>query len=224
MDIKERLFELKDDKYMEFHARLIPEIPKEKIIGVRVPVLRKLAKEMIKDGTYEEFISNCPHEYYDENMLHGLILSEMKEFEVVLEEVERFLPYVDNWAVCDSLRPKVFGKHKEELLECIREWIADEKVYTVRFGIEMLMVHYMDMEFKEEYLRMVAAVRSEEYYVKMMIAWYFATALAKKWDETIPYIENGILDEWTHNKAIQKATESYRVAEQGKKYLRDFRR
>lgn len=224
MDIQEKLFELQDKKYAEFQAKLTPTVPKEKFIGVRVPEVRKLAKAIFKEGNYDEFISELPHEYYDENMLHGLIVSEIKDYEACIREVDRFLPFVDNWAVCDIMSPKIFKKRKEEVIDKIREWSASDDTYTCRFGIEMLMSHFLDDDFREEYLEIPAKIRSEEYYVNMMIAWFFATALAKQWDAAVPYIENDKLDVWTHNKTIQKARESYRITDEQKEYLKSLKK
>ena len=223
MEITKRLFELQDEKYADFQAKLTPGIPRESFIGVRVPQVRTLAKSYYKDLESADFLQELPHQYYDENMLHGLVLSEMKDFEACVKAVDAFLPYVDNWAVCDIMSPKVFRKHKEELLPVIKRWVASDQVYTCRFGIEMLMSHYLDQDYKPEYLEIVAAVRSEEYYVNMMIAWFFATALAKQWDTVIPYIEEKRLEPWVHNKTIQKARESYRITPEQKEYLKGLK-
>lgn len=223
MEITKRLFELQDEKYADFQAKLTPGIPRESFIGVRVPQVRTLAKSYYKDLESADFLQELPHQYYDENMLHGLVLSEMKDFEACVKAVDAFLPYVDNWAVCDIMSPKVFRKHKEELLPVIKRWVASDQVYTCRFGIEMLMSHYLDQDYKPEYLEIVAAVRSEEYYVNMMIAWFFATALAKQWDTVIPYIEENRLEPWVHNKTIQKARESYRITPEQKEYLKGLK-
>ena len=223
MEITKRLFELQDEKYADFQAKLTPGIPRESFIGVRVPQARTLAKSYYKDLESADFLQELPHQYYDENMLHGLVLSEMKDFEACVKAVDAFLPYVDNWAVCDIMSPKVFRKHKEELLPVIKRWVASDQVYTCRFGIEMLMSHYLDQDYKPEYLEIVAAVRSEEYYVNMMIAWFFATALAKQWDTVIPYIEENRLEPWVHNKTIQKARESYRITPEQKEYLKGLK-
>ena len=203
---------------------MTPGIPRDAFIGVRVPEVRKLAKSYSKDPECQEFLKELPHQYYDENMLHGLILSEMKDYDDCIRAVDLFLPYVDNWAVCDIMSPKVFKKHKEQLLEKIREWAASDLVYTCRFGLEMLMSHFLDEDYAPEYLEIPAGVRSEEYYVNMMIAWFCATALAKQWDTTIPYIEGNRLDTWVHNKTIQKARESYRITEEQKEYLKGLKR
>ena len=223
MEITKRLFELQDEKYADFQAKLTPGIPRESFIGVRVPEVRKLAKSYYKDSESAAFLQELPHQYYDENMLHGLVLSEMKDFEACVKAVDAFLPYVDNWAVCDIMSPKVFKKHKEELLPVIKRWVASDQVYTCRFGMEMLMSHYLDQDYKPEYLEIVADVHSEEYYVNMMIAWFFATALAKQWDTVIPYIEENRLEPWVHNKTIQKARESYRITPEQKEYLKGLK-
>lgn len=224
MEVTKKLFELQDKKYAEFHGRLIPNITKETIIGVRVPEIRKLAKQYIKDEEFKVFIKNLPHKYYDENMLHGVLISELKDYDTCIAAVEEFLPYVDNWAVCDIMSPKIFKKNKKELIEKIKEWISSDHVYTCRFGIGMLMTHFLDEDFMEEYLELTAAVHSNEYYVNMMIAWFFATALAKQWDKTILYIENNRLEQWVHNKTIQKARESYRITKEQKNYLKELKR
>lgn len=224
MTILDRLYELQDREYALFQSKLTPGVPEDSFIGVRVPMVRALAKEIYKEGEYASFLKELPHRYYDENMLHGLILSEYKDYDACVAEVEAFLPYVDNWAVCDIMSPKVFKKHKEKLITKIREWSASEHSYTCRFGMEMLMSHYLDADFKPEYLEIPAAVQSEEYYVNMMIAWFFATALAKQWEATIPYLEQNRLAEWTHNKSIQKACESYRITDEQKQYLRTLKR
>ena len=220
MTIQKKLFELQDKDYALFHSKLIPTVPPEKIIGVRTPEIRKLAKTIYKENSYATFLKELPHEFYDENMLHGLLISEIKSYDNCISELEKFLPYVDNWAVCDTMSPKVFRNNRELLLSKIREWTASEHTYTCRFGIEMLMSHFLDENFKAEYNEIPAAVRSEEYYVNMMVAWYFATALAKQWEDTLPYLLNRRLDQWTHNKTIQKAIESYRITPEQKDYLR----
>lgn len=223
INIQEKLFEFRDAKYAEFQAKLTPTIPTEFFIGVRVPKVRALAKEYFKLPEHKQFINTLPHQYYDENMLHGLLISEMKDFDECIVETDKFLPYVDNWAVCDIMSPKIFKKHKSEILEKIKVWSASEKIYTCRFGIEMLMSHFLDNDFKPEYLKIPAKIRSEEYYVNMMIAWFFATALAKQWESTICYIEKQILSPWVHNKTIQKACESYRITDEQKLYLRSLK-
>lgn len=219
-DLLQRLFALQDIQYQAFQVKLIPNIDRQTIIGVRTPQLRALAKEM---GEGEDFRRNLPHRYFEENQIHSFILEREKCFEKAVAEVDAFLPYIDNWATCDQLSPKVFKRHREELLAHIRRWIASDHTYTVRFGIEMLMCHYLDDAFAPEYPEFVASVRSEEYYVRMMQAWYFATALAKQYDSVVQYIENYRLEMWTHNKAIQKAVESYRITPEQKAYLKGFR-
>ena len=209
--------------YGDFQAKLTPGIPRELFIGVRVPEVRKLAKRLAKEPETVNFLSELPHKYYDENMLHGLLISEMKDYDKAITETDYFLPFVDNWAVCDIMSPKIFKKHKSDLIAKIREWVKSSETYTVRFGIEMLMCHFLDDDFLLEYLEIPAAIRSDEYYVNMMIAWFFATALAKQWNSTIPYIEKNRLDRWTHNKTIQKAIESYRITDKQKVYLRTLK-
>ena len=223
MEILEELFELKDAEYAKFHSNLIPGVPFESIIGVRVPILRKLGKKYIKNPEYKEFLKELPHKYYDENVLHGIVISEIKDYEECINALEAFLPYIDNWAVCDIISPKVFKKNKEKLLDKINTWISSKHIYTCRFGLRMIMSLYLDDDFKREYLDMAAAIKSEEYYVNMMIAWLFATALAKQWDETVKYIEEKRLDKWVHNKTIQKARESYRITGEQKEYLKGLK-
>lgn len=223
MDYQKQLFDLQDRKYAEFQAKLTPGIAPELFIGVRVPAVRSLAKELIKDPAHDEFLSSLPHKYYDENMLHGVMISLIKDYDLCIKRTDAFLPYVDNWAVCDIMSPKVFAKHKAELIGEIRRWAASDHTYTCRFGLEMLMSHYLDADFKPEYLDIVLAARSSEYYVKMMVAWFVATALAKQWSATIGIIEGRVLAPWTHNKAIQKALESYRITPEQKDYLRSLR-
>lgn len=221
--IRERLFEMQDLKYRDFQCRLMPTVEKEKVIGIRTPMLRAYAKELFKEPEAAEFLKSLPHKYYEENNLHGFLIEKIKDYEECVAAVDAFLPYVDNWATCDMMRPKVFKKHLPQLLEKIQEWIASDQTYTIRFGIEMLMTFYLDDAFDEEYLQMVAAVRSQEYYVNMMIAWYFATALAKQYKAALPYLEQRHLDVWTHNKTIQKAVESYRITDEQKAYLKTLK-
>lgn len=221
--IQQKLFEFKDETYAAFQAKLIPTVDPESVIGVRVPVLRKFARQCIREAGYEEFLRELPHTYYDENMLHGLILSEIKDYERCVSLVDAFLPYVDNWAVCDIMSPKIFKKNKDKLLDKIDEWSRSKHTYTCRFGLEMLMTHFLDEDFQPEYLELAAKIRSEEYYVNMMIAWFLATALAKQWDAAIPYIQERRLDPWVHNKTIQKAVESYRITDEQKNYLRTLK-
>ena len=221
--IRAQLFALQDKEYRVFYSRLMPTLPPETVIGVRVPLLRKLAKQLTDTPEAEVFLQELPHFYYEENALHAFLLEPVRDFGTALAATERFLPYVDNWAVCDSFSPKVFAQHKPELLPAIRRWLGSDQVYTVRYGIGMLMRYYLDDAFRPEYLAWVAAVHSEEYYVNMMIAWYLATALAKQWDATIPYLEERKLSPWVHRKTIQKAVESYRITDEQKVYLKTLR-
>ena len=222
-EIRKELFALQDQKYAEMQRKIIPNIDPDSVIGVRTPELRALAKRYSKREDVSEFLKDLPHRYFDENQLQAFIISEIKDYGQCMEELERFLPYVDNWATCDQMSPKVFKKHKPELLKKIKSWIRSKESYTIRFGIEMLMTHFLEEEFDPAYPKLVAGIKSEEYYVKMMIAWYFATALAKKYELILPYIEGHSLDDWTHNKAIQKAVESYRITEEQKAYLKTLK-
>ena len=224
MEIQKELFSRQDKEYMKFLSKLTPNVSEDTIIGVRIPEIRKLAKKLVKNNEYEDFLKELPHKYYDENLLHGAIISENKDFENCIELLNSFLLFVDNWAVCDTISPKIFKKHKKELIEKIKEWSQSDKTYTCRFGVEMLMTHFLDEDFKKEYLEMVANIHSEEYYVKMVIAWFFATALAKQWDYAVIYLENNKLDVWVHNKTIQKARESLRILEDKKGYLKGLKR
>ncbi len=221
--IRKSLFEMQDLKYRDFHSRLMPTVNKEKIIGVRTPQLRKFAKELAKTESATEFMKILPHEYYEENNLHAFLIEEIKDYDLCIEQINRFLPFVDNWATCDMMRPKIFKKHLPQLREQIKIWMKSGETYMVRFGIEMLMVFFLDENFKTEYSDEVAAVRSDEYYIKMMTAWYFATALAKHYYEILPYIEQNRLDADTHNKTIQKAVESYRINDEQKAYLKTLK-
>lgn len=223
-EIREELFRMQDKKYRDFQKKLIPTVDPESVIGVRTPALRKYAKQLIKTSEISEFLKELPHQYFDEDQLHAFIVSEIKDYENCIEEVNRFLPFVNNWATCDQMSPKVFKKHREELCEEIKIWIHSEKTYTIRFGIGMLMEHFLDEDYDPVFPAMVAEVRSEEYYVNMMIAWYFATALAKQYDTIIPYIREMRLDVWTHNKTIQKAVESNRITPDRKGYLKGMKR
>ena len=212
-----------DLKYRDMQVKIIPNIDPGSIIGVRTPELRTMAKEMQRSADHVDFLKDVPHKYFEENQLHSFIISGMKDADECMEELERFLPYVDNWATCDQMSPKVFKKHKEMLLEPIKKWLSSDKTYTVRFGVGMLMEHFLDDDFDPKYPEMVADIRSEEYYVRMMQAWYFATALAKQYERVLPFIEEKKLDAWTHNKAIQKSVESYRISDEQKQYLRTLR-
>lgn len=221
--ITSMLWERADGGYRDFQSKLIPSLPKESIIGVRTPALRALAKELKGSELAASFLQELPHAYYDENQLHAILLSSSKDYEECRELLERFLPYVDNWATCDILSPKVLRKQPEATLEAIQRWLGSTHSYTVRFGMEMLMSYYLDALFEPRFLAWVAADRSEEYYVRMMVAWFFATALAKQYEATLPFLEQGLLPEWTHKKTIQKACESYRITAEQKLYLRSLR-
>ena len=223
-EIQERLFALADPGYKQFHSRLMPTVSPEAVIGVRTPLLRALAGEWAGKPLAEGFLRALPHRYYEENNLHALLIMREKDYGHALALVEDFLPYIDNWATCDTLRPRVFARHREELMEAIERWLASEHPYTVRFGLGMLMTHYLDDAFSPAYPARAAAVKSEEYYVKMMVAWYFATALAKQYPAVLPLIEEGRLEPWTHNKAIQKAVESRRLTAAQKETLKALRR
>ena len=217
------LASMRDETYAAFQRKLLPTVPPDAVIGVRTPQLKALAKQMLTNSAAEGFLSELPHAYFDENQLHAFILSEMKDFDVCITAVEAFLPYIDNWATCDQLSPKAFKKSPERLLPFIDVWLASDKTYTVRFGIGMLMQHFLDERFSPEYPEKVAAVSSDEYYINMMIAWYFATALAKQYESVLPFIEKRVLPAWTHNKAIQKARESLRITPEQKEYLNSLK-
>lgn len=222
-EIQKHLFELQDMAYRDFHSRLMPDIDKETVIGIRVPMLRKYAKSIVETELAEKFIKELPHCYYEENNLHMMLITGIKDYDRCISEIERFLPYIDNWATCDFPAPKCFENHKEDLLPVIKRWIASSETYTIRYGIGMLMRLYLDADFDPEYVRIVAEVKSDEYYVNMMIAWYMATALAKQWDVVIPYIEEHRMPDWVHRKTIQKAVESYRITDEQKRYLKGYR-
>ncbi len=221
--ITDRLFELQDAGYRDFQSRLIPDIPKEKIIGVRTPILRKLAKELAGTKEAEDFINSLPHRFYDENNLHTFLVCGMKDYDACMAEVERFLPYIDNWATCDGFLPKVFEKHRNKVYVKIKQWLESSETYTVRFAIVTLM-GYLKNDFDEQMLSLVADIRSEEYYVNMAIAWYFSMALAKQYDAALPYLLEERLDRWTHNKSIRKAIESRQIDDKTKDYLRTLKR
>jgi len=224
MKITNELLKLKDEKNAMFELKLTPGLDINNIIGIKIPELRKIAKSYIKDEEVDIFLSSLPHKYLDENILHGLLINEIKDYDRCICEIEKFLPYIDNWMVCDTISPKVLKKNSKDVIKRIKKWSKAKHTYTVRFAIKILMNNYLDDEFKSEYLIIPSKIHSEEYYVKMMISWYYATALSKRWDETIPYIENNVLDKWIHNKTIQKAKESYRITEDEKKYLTSLKR
>ncbi len=222
--ITDYLFEQQDAEYRDFQSKLIPTVDKSYFIGVRTPILRKYAKDVAKSEYCGQFLAELPHKYFDEMQLHAFVISLTKDFDTAVSQVQEFLPYVNNWATCDQMSPKVFKKHKTELLPHIDGWLKSDEEYTVRFGIGMLMEHYLSDDFDEKYMKKVAAIRSDKYYINMMTAWYFATALAKQYDTAVKYIEAGALDKWTHNKAIQKARESYRVPDEHKEYLKSLKK
>lgn len=222
-EIRERLYELQDMKYRDFQKNLIPGEAADTIIGVRTPTLRKLAKEIAGREDVEVFLQDLPHRYFEENQLHAFVIGGEKDYEKCLARLEIFLPFVNNWATCDQMSPKVFKQDSQRLLPEINRWIASDHTYTKRFGIGMLMHHFLEESFQIEYVEQVASIHSGEYYVNMMIAWYFATALAKQYEAVLPYIEKRRLDTWTHNKAIQKAIESYRITPEQKSYLRTLK-
>ena len=222
-DVQKRLFEMQDTGYRNFHARLIPTVKKEKIIGIRTPMLRKFAKEFGKTEESEMFLKALPHQYYEENNLHVLLIEQIRDYDKCLEELERFLPHIDNWATCDLLALHMIKKHRDIFIREVYRWMESDKPYIIRFGISMLMRHYLDVGFKPEYPEKVAAICSEEYYVNMMRAWYFATALAKQYEKILPFLEEQRMDIWTHNKTIQKSIESYRITQEQKDHLRILR-
>lgn len=222
-DVQKKLFELQDPGYRDFHAKLLPTVDKERLIGVRTPVLRTFVKKFGKTEEAIVFLKALPHQYYEENNLHGLLLEQIRDYDRCMEEIERFLPFIDNWATCDMLALRVVKKHLDIFINEIYRWIGSDRTYTIRFGISMLMKYYLEDEFRMEYPKKVAQIHSEEYYVNMMRAWYFATALAKQYDRILPFLEERRLDTWTHNKTIQKAIESYRITPEQKEYLRTLK-
>lgn len=222
-EIQEKLFKLQDKEYKKFQCKLMPTVDPETVIGVRTPELRKLAKQLAKDENTGNFLEKLPHQYYEENNLHGFLIEMIKDYETCVKEIDRFLPYVDNWATCDLMSPKVFQKHPEGLIVKVKEWLDSKETYTVRFALGTLLAFYLDDAFQPEYLEWAASIRSREYYINMMIAWYFATALFKQYEAAVPYLEQKRLDVWTHNKTIQKAVESRRITEEQKKYLRSLK-
>ncbi len=222
-EIREQLFKLQDKKYRQMQVKIIPNVDSDSIIGVRTPALRDYAKQLLKRDDTGTFLDDLPHKYFDENQLHAFIISGIKDYDTCVARLESFLPYVDNWATCDQMSPKVFKKNKSKILLLTDKWIASDKTYTIRFGIGMLMEHFLDEDYDIRYPEAVSKIRSEEYYVNMMIAWYFATALAKQYNTVLPYIEDRKLDVWTHNKTIQKSVESYRISDDAKEYLKTLK-
>lgn len=220
----DKLLAFKDDEYGDFQVKLTPGTSRDFVIGVRVPNIRAIAKECINDENLSLFFDELPHKYYDENMLHAALISEIKDYDECIRRIDQFLPYVDNWAVCDTLLPKLFKKRKDTLLDKANEWMNSGEEFTVRYGIAIIMRYYLDKDFKKEYLDKPASIKSDKYYINMMIAWLFATALAKQWDSTISYLENNCFDVWVHNKTIQKARESFRITNEQKEYLKTLKR
>jgi len=219
--IQKTLVSMGEEEYRKFSSRLMPTVENSKVIGIRIPILRQYAKGL---ENYEDFLNTLPHDYFEENNLHAFLIEREKDFDRCIEKIDAFLPYIDNWATCDSMKPKVLKKEPERLLNHIKRWIKSKDVYAVRYAINLLMSFYLDENFNKDYLDIVANVKSNEYYVNMMCSWYFATALAKHYKETLPYIENNVLDIWTHNKTIQKANESFRISKEQKKYLKTLKR
>jgi len=229
-EITSQLFSMQDSNYRDFQAKLLPTLVPESVIGVRTPALRNFAKSLLAEAKtsgrkeLDSFLSALPHKYFDGNQLHAFVLSGEKNFDTCIALLEKFLPFIDNWATCDQLSPKVFKKNRQKLLPFIEKWLSSEKTYVIRFAIGMLMQHFLDDDFSPLYLEKVASIRSQEYYVNMMIAWYFATALAKQYESALPYITQNRLEKWTHNKTIQKAIESFRISQEQKDYLRTLKR
>jgi len=219
--IRKKLLEMGDDNYREFSSSLMPTIDKSRVIGIRIPLLRKYARSLVD---FDGFLDSLPHQYFEENNLHAFLIEREKDFDKCIKMLDAFLPYVDNWATCDSMKPKILKSEPEKLLTHIKTWIASKEVYRVRYAINLLMSFYLDENFDDSFLGLVADVKSDEYYINMMRAWYFATALFKQYDKTVVYLENRLLDVWTHNKTIQKAVESYRISDEQKQYLKTLRR
>lgn len=224
--IQKLLFDNADEKYRNFHSSLIPTVDKDSVIGVRVPDVRKIAKDIVKNcpQDVQAFLNDLPHEYYDENMLHAVLISDISDFDTAMKYTKQFLPYIDNWAVCDIFNPKVFAKHKSELWQKIEEWLSSSRVYAVRFGIVMAMRYFLDEDFTEDKLTRIVNIKSDEYYVNMAIAWYMSFALIKQYDIAVKVIEENKLSTWIHNKSIQKAVESYRISDDKKQYLKSLRK
>lgn len=222
--IRQLLIENKNNKMADFQAKLAPTLDRKIFLGISNPKLRQIEKEYRNSDEAKAFLTELPHKYYDENVLHSVIISNLKDYDEVIEQLDKFLPYIDNWAACDVIKPKVFNKNKDDLIKHIKKWIKSKETYTCRFGVSMLMGYYLDDDFDVEHLKLVSKIQSEEYYANMMIAWYYATALAKKWDDTIVYLEEGKLNKFVHNKTIQKAIESYRISDKQKVYLRTLKK
>ncbi len=214
---------LSEKEYKSFHSKLIPNVNNDRVLGVSIPKLRAYSKKIYSSKEAQEFLNSLPHYYYEENNLHAFLIEQIKDFDLCLKETERFLPYIDNWATCDSFRPKIFLKHKDQILKKALDWIKSDHIYTKRYGILVLMIYFLDDDFDVTYLETVSKIRSDEYYIKMMIAWYFATALTIQYNAALPFIENQTMDSWTHNKAIQKARESLRITSEQKEYLKTLK-
>lgn len=224
LPLSEYLLSIRDENFKAFQSKLLPEIEKSRIIGIKTPQLRLMAKKMVSDGYAETFLKSLPHGYFEENNIHAFIIEQIKDYDRCISELNTFLPYVDNWATCDQMNPKILKKRPDELINTVDNWLISDKTYTVRFGIKTIMNCYLDANFDESVLKKVSRIGSDEYYINMMIAWFFATALAKQWQSSVTYIEQDILPSWIHNKTIQKATESYRIPEERKKYLKKLKR
>ena len=223
-NLQKKLFQMQDKAYKEFTQKLMPTVPHEKVIGIRTPHLRSFAKEFFKTQNFQKFLNKLPHKYFEEDNLHTFVIEQIKDYETAIQETEKFLPFIDNWATCDMFLPKVFKKHKEELLPKIYEWMKSKNTYTVRYAIGILMKLYLDEDYNSEYLKLVASVKSDEYYINMMKAWYFSTALSKQYSDAVLYLQNNVLDKWTHNKTIQKAIESNRISPKTKECLKSLRK
>ena len=221
--VQAELFEMQDLSYREFHSKLMPNVPKEKIIGVRVPALRKYAKEFAKTENAKDFLEILPHKYYEEDNLHAFLIEQIKDFDECIYALDNFLLFVDNWATCDMMTPKVLNKNLTLLYEKVEEWSRSEHTYTVRFAIVTLIKFFMNERLDEKHLKLILGIKSDEYYINMAVAWYLATALASRWDLVIPYIEKQKFSKWVHNKAIQKAVESYRITNEQKEYLKTLK-
>ncbi len=222
-EIRKTLLSLEDKEYKSFHSALMPTIDPDSVIGIRVPILRKYAKDLYKNSSFDSFLNALPHKYYEENNLHAFLIEQEKDYNVLIKKLNAFLPFVDNWATCDMMSPKILKNHKRELLQEIEKWINSGETYTIRFGIKCLMQYYLDEDFDVSFAQKVADVKSDEYYVNMMRAWYFATALSKQYDTCVKFLENRSLDKWTHNKTISKACESYRISPEIKTCLKTLR-
>lgn len=221
--IEKELLNMGDIKYREFSSALMPTVNADTVIGIRTPLLRAYAKKLINDGRSQYFIESLPHRYYEQNNLHAFIIEQAKDFDECIRQIEIFLPYIDNWATCDSLSPKCLRKNKPALLTKIRDWVTSPHEFTVRFALKCLMAHFLDDDFENSYLNIAASPKRDEYYINMMVAWFFATALAKQWDAAVPYIEKRKLSPWIHAKTIQKACESYRITDEQKTFLRTLK-